>query len=364
MSSASSSSLGLPTGHGDSCSSSVSPTPTTADFLSGTFVLESKLHHLGAAHAQDRVLLVIGLPRSAAAPGLQVQVDVGVSVGGLTGCTSDAASLLHSAIRSDQEDVVKLLLMSGAPLVGAPGTETLLQMAVKAQISLLLISLLISAGAPVETSLGSVTLLHMAVEAQNLEMVRLLIKSNAPLETGAGRPPLLNVAFETDQFQMVKTLLDAGAPRSDVLPAVRSSPCEVGGPFKYSGIATVGSKCFCAPYHASAVLVYDGATGETRHIPCGEESMFKWAGIAAVGDRLFCAPYNSPNVLVINATTEVVSTIPVRVGGEAKWCGIVAVQPTEFMSGAKLFCGAPDSPARSDMSSSDRYSDSIELMTQ
>ena len=74
---------------------------------------------------------------------------------------------------------------------------------------------------------------------------------------------LLNVAFETDQREMVKILLDAGASRTDVLPAVRSLSCEASGGFKYSGIAAVGTKFFCARGRAC---------GSNRRQPCAAPS--------------------------------------------------------------------------------------------
>ena len=55
--------------------------------------------------------------------------------------------------------------------------------------------------------------------------------------------------------------------------AVRSLACDVEGRFKFSGIAAVGHKVFCAPYHASGVLVYDCSTEQARMLPCGEEAV-------------------------------------------------------------------------------------------
>ena len=76
------------------------------------------------------------------------------------------------------------------------------------------------------------------------------------------------------------------------------------GSGKYYGIAAVGSKLYCAPCNASAVLVIDSETDRTHTIPCGAEGHSKWNGIAAVGTKLFCAPCNSSYVLVIDTEGE------------------------------------------------------------
>ena len=65
---------------------------------------------------------------------------------------------------------------------------------------------------------------------------------------------------------------------------------RVWGDAKWNGIAAWGGKLYCAPIHASGVLVIDPQAGTTRVIECGVAGDGKWSGIAALGDKLYCAP--------------------------------------------------------------------------
>ena len=98
----------------------------------------------------------------------------------------------------------------------------------------------------------------------------------------------------------------------------RSVPCGVEGGGKFDGIAAAlgGRKLFCAPSSAPCVLVIDADTESVRRIDCTASlgalgmGVYKWAGIcaAAGGRELYCAPCHASCVLVIDATTETIRT--------------------------------------------------------
>ena len=74
--------------------------------------------------------------------------------------------------------------------------------------------------------------------------------------------------------------------------------CGEQGVGKWSGIAAVGNKLFCAPCNSNLILVIDAQTEAVHTIDCGEQGDYKWSGIAAMGNKLFCAPCNSNQVLL------------------------------------------------------------------
>ena len=100
------------------------------------------------------------------------------------------------------------------------------------------------------------------------------------------------------------------------------------------------------PFHANLVLVVEIDNPDNvklQMIPChcgagstsnkdsngssvnSGHTFSKWFGIASYGTKLFCAPRNASSVLVIDAETEAVRTIPCGVDGDGKWRGIAAV---------------------------------------
>ena len=108
------------------------------------------------------------------------------------------------------------------------------------------------------------------------------------------------------------------------------------GDCKWSGIAVVDQKLFCAPHSASGILVIDTDTEEFHTIECGVTGNTKWFGIAVVDRNLYCSPFHISVVLVIDVDTEEVHTI--KCGGSGhnqKWHGIAAVD-------GKVFCAPRD----------------------
>lgn len=282
--------------------------------VSGTFVQASDLKHYLSSIQDDRVFLVIeegSSPKTKGAPG---KVDTQLAFHSALQANGHTTNLLRTAIASQNEQMARLLLLAGASLETSDDEDILLYEAVRCQ-NISLVKLLIAAGATLETGTGKKTLMQIAVEEQDLLMVRTLLAASAPLIVGIGTTPLLNVAFEAEQRELVKILLDAGASRTDVLPATCALPIDVGGAFKFSGIAAMGSKLYCAPYHAPEIMVHDSYTGRTYTIPTGEDiCQFQWAGIAAAEGKLFCAPYNVGSPLRLSTSR----------------CGLAACSPCTF----------------------------------
>ena len=109
-------------------------------------------------------------------------------------------------------------------------------------------------------------------------------------------------------------------------------PDGVSGTHKFAGIAKGDDgKLYCAPFSASVVLVIDPATGTTSTLsplPSGVSGTHKFRGIAKGDDgRLYCAPFHASVVLVIDTTTSpttlsTLSPLPDGVSGNAKFIGI------------------------------------------
>ena len=106
---------------------------------------------------------------------------------------------------------------------------------------------------------------------------------------------------------------------------------SVAGEFKWDGIAAWGDKLYCAPFHASGVLVIDPHASTTRVIKCDAAGKDKWSGTAACGEKLYCAPRDASGVLVIDPQSDKTRVIECDVTGGGKWSGIVAC-------GDKLYC--------------------------
>ena len=83
--------------------------------------------------------------------------------------------------------------------------------------------------------------------------------------------------------------------------SVRTIGCGVAGNYKWTGIAPMGRKLFCAPCNASDVLMVDADSETVRAIPTGinEGMTGKWNGILATQSQLFCAPSNAFELLAL-----------------------------------------------------------------
>ena len=70
----------------------------------------------------------------------------------------------------------------------------------------------------------------------------------------------------------------------------------------YEGIcAGADGKLYCAPRHASRVLVIDPEAGTLSFLEGAGEGGAKYSGICAGSDgKLYCAPHNASRMLVID----------------------------------------------------------------
>lgn len=120
---------------------------------------------------------------------------------------------------------------------------------------------------------------------------------------------------------------------------VRGTACAIAarqsGDFKWNGIAALGAKLYCAPFHADEVLVIDPLKRATRTITTSTSSNGKWCGIVPYKGKLYCAPFNSDDVLVIDPSTNSTMTIATGHEGNFKWAGIAVL-------GDKLYCAPHD----------------------
>lgn len=95
---------------------------------------------------------------------------------------------------------------------------------------------------------------------------------------------------------------------------------------RWSGIALgPDDRLYCAPCHATSVLVIDPATGKLSHIVGAGSKPYKWTGIALGSDgRLYCAPSQASEVLIIDARAGTLARIGGGGEGGGKWAGIAA----------------------------------------
>jgi hypothetical protein len=204
----------------------------------------------------SRLLLVAVQAKQATM--VRMLLDAGAPLG------ASERSLLECAIDAQTPEIVRLLLDAHACLDTGRGERSLLECAVQAEDNEL-VHMLLDAGAPL--GVGRTPPLRVAVQAQNEVLTRQLLEAGAPLDAGEGGKPLLQLAFDANNKKLVQLLLEGGASRTDVLPAVLAFPCQIPGPFKWSGIAALGNRLYCAPYHASDILVIDAARSASRRCP-------------------------------------------------------------------------------------------------
>jgi len=117
---------------------------------------------------------------------------------------------------------------------------------------------------------------------------------------------------------------------------------DLSGSGKWTGItAGPDGKLYCAPHHATDILVIDAATGTARRTNMGVDlsGNAKWIGIAAGPDgKLYCAPHAATDILVIDAATGTArrTNMGASLSGSGKWFGIAAGPD------GKLYCAPYD----------------------